>query len=158
MRRFKDKKRAYFVFQKTISLSSFLRKAQFFAEAKMKRCNRMKGRMSDTQLKAELQAKEQLAFLGLAFRIDGLELADSIYVEIANTAACLVRHLRYDKPAPDGCAVYIDEMGWAPDLGGWVRGYEKVEKPYWLPKLLLNDLRQLENDLDDLSLLGRFAQ
>jgi hypothetical protein len=109
--------------------------------------------MNDVQLTQAAEARRYLVILGLAFRLDELELSEGVYAEIARTAKALSMHVRYAKPMPTGCAVYIDEMSWAPDLGGFSRGHCKVEQPYWFPKLLLNDLRDLENDLNDLALL-----
>lgn len=99
------------------------------------------------------KAKQQLAILGLAFRLDELELSESVYAEIAKTAEVLARHVRYLEPMPHGCAVYIHKMDWAPELGSWIHGHNNVERPYWFPKLLIRDLRELQNDLDDLALL-----
>ena len=103
------------------------------------------------------EAKEQLAILGLAFRLDELELSEPVCAEIARTAEALARHVRYVEPLPKGCAVYIHEMAWAPDVGRWIQGHSSVDRPYWFPKLLVGELRELQNDLDDLALL-RLAQ
>lgn len=99
------------------------------------------------------RASKHLAILGLSFRLDGLNLTEGVYVEIADMGEALSKHVRYEEPQPKGCAVYITEIAWAPDSGGWIRGHHQVERPYWFPKLVVSDLRQLQNDLDDLALL-----
>jgi hypothetical protein len=109
--------------------------------------------VSSAQSKARAKAREQLAVLGLAFRLDELDLSELAYVQVADKAMALAKHMRYDEPAPKGCSVYIYEMESAPDLAGWIRDCHKVERPYWFPKVLLNDLRDLQLTLDDLSLL-----
>lgn len=109
--------------------------------------------MVNTQSKAVAALKEQLKILGLAFRLDELELSEPVCAEIAKTAAALAHHIRYVEPMPKGCAIYIHEMASAPDLGGWIGSHQKVERPYWFPKMLVSDLRELQNDLDDLARL-----
>lgn len=102
---------------------------------------------------AEAEARGHLQVLGLEFRLDELTLSDAICIEISKKALGLVKHVHYTEPMPKGCAVYIHEMAWAPDLGNWIKGYESVSKPYWFPKAFLRDLRDLQNDLDALSQL-----
>jgi hypothetical protein len=109
--------------------------------------------MTDVQSTQAREARRHLAILGLAFRLDELELSEGVCAEIARTAKALSMHVSYVEPMPKGCAVYIVEMACAPDLGGFSNGHYEVEQPYWFPKLLLSDLRNLENDLDDLALL-----
>jgi hypothetical protein len=109
--------------------------------------------MTGIQSTQAVEARKQLAILGLAFRLDELELSEGIYAEITRTAKALTMHVSYVEPTPKGCAVYIDEIAWSPDLGGRIHGHQKVERPYWFPKLLVGDLRDLENDLNHLALL-----
>lgn len=109
--------------------------------------------MTSIQSTQAVEARKQLAILGLAFRLDELELSENVYAEIARIAKALSRHVSYVEPMPKGCAIYVDQMAWPPDLGGWIHGHHKVERPYWFPKLLVVDLHDLENDLNDLALL-----
>ena len=109
--------------------------------------------MTISQSNAAAEAKKHLTTLGLAFRLDELQLSEGVCVEIAKTASALAKHVRYLDPLPKGCAVYIHEIARAPHLGGWIRGHQQVEKPYWFPKMLVNYLRELQDDLDDLAQL-----
>lgn len=93
------------------------------------------------------QALEKLKILGLAFHLDGLHISSSTLIEVELLASQIAKHIRYTGPSPKRSFIYIEEVSEAPNKNGYIERHRNVPTSYWLPKLLLDDFRELEHTL-----------
>lgn len=109
--------------------------------------------MTDTST-IEQQARESLAVLGLAFRInDGQKIDADTWRELDLLAHHVIECVTFREPARTG-PIYpwlrIDKLGGNPDPVGWIET-RATEPVYWISKLHLTRLHELEDLLTDLA-------
>jgi hypothetical protein len=100
-----------------------------------------------TDYNLDVSSMKNLRILGMSFHLCGLTFDISSLSEIERLASQIAKYIRYTQPFPKGCCVYIKEISESPDRSGYIRSYKSVQRPYWLPKLLLDDFRELEHIL-----------
>lgn len=93
-------------------------------------------------------ARDDLAALGLAFRLpDGTHLQQDIWREIDGLAQRVIDAVSFQEPDIKGPWLRIDKLPTRPNAGGWL-SFKATPSPYWIPKLDLPRLRDLEHYLD----------
>lgn len=106
-----------------------------------------------TEIPVEQQARDSLAVLGLAHRIEDEDAAwidADTWREIARLAHCVIECVTFQEPARSG-PVYpwlrVGSLRTAWNACGYCT-HRPVEPVYWIPKADLPRLRELEDYLD----------
>lgn len=96
----------------------------------------------------EHQARESLAALGLAFRIeDGQQIDADTWREIDRLAHQVIECVTFTEPESTGVWLRIDTLRATPNAGGYCTP-RPAEPMYWIAKPDLPRLRELEDYLD----------
>jgi hypothetical protein len=94
--------------------------------------------------------------LGLDSRAPPLQSAASTWALISKLSSEVAKTISYLPPASTeaGLFVSVSETWPAPDAAGWIGSPTPVPKPFWIRKLDLARLRELEDALDVLRRKG----
>jgi len=106
-------------------------------------------------LTTELETRQSLAALGLAFRIeDGQQIDANTWRELDRLAHRIIECVTFQEPPQIG-PVYpwlcIDKLRGNPNSSGWITEFKAPELAYWIPKADLGLLHELEARLDGLA-------
>jgi len=95
----------------------------------------------------EQQAREYLSALGLIFRIDGVRFDLRVWAELCRLAHNVIGCVTFSEPIQAGPWLQIEAHCNGPDKGGWITGRQLVTPPFWIRKVDLPRLQELEDFL-----------